>query len=227
MAELHYISDGEATTAEAAPLEVKHGSFYTQRKEDFFFEYVHQLLVHRYGASTVDEGGLKVYTTIEPRLQYLARKAISEILNEPEDPASAIVTLNPANGDIEAMAESESYEHSQYNLAADGHRQPGSTFKAIDLAEALSRGIDPNTTSYFSHTLYPGWLPEEPKYEVKTFEGTSLNKSINLVDATLTSDNTVFAQLAADLGERSITEMAYKMGVKTHLLETPRRRSAG
>ena len=221
MAELHYISDGEATTAEAAPLEVKHGSFYTQRKEDFFFEYVHQLLVHRYGASTVDEGGLKVYTTIEPRLQYLARKAISEILNEPEDPASAIVTLNPANGDIEAMAESESYEHSQYNLAADGHRQPGSTFKAIDLAEALSRGIDPNTTSYFSHTLYPGWLPEEPKYEVKTFEGTSLNKSINLVDATLTSDNTVFAQLAADLGERSITEMAYKMGVKTHLLGNP------
>ena len=56
---------------------------------------------------------------------------------------------------------------------------------------------------------------------MKTFEGTSLNKSINLVDATLTSDNTVFAQLAADLGERSITEMAYKMGVKTHLLGNP------
>ena len=47
----------------------------------------------------------------------------------------------------------------QYNLAADGHRQPGSTFKAIDLADALSRGIDPNTTYYLSHTLAPGWLP--------------------------------------------------------------------
>jgi penicillin-binding protein 1A len=56
---------------------------------------------------------------------------------------------------------------------------------------------------------------------VKTFEGTSLDKSINLVDATLTSDNTVFAQLAADLGEPSITQMAYKMGVKTHLLGNP------
>jgi len=54
------------------------------------------------------------------------------------------VTLNPANGEIEAMAESESYEKSQYNLAADGHRQPGSTFKAIDLADALSRGVDPD-----------------------------------------------------------------------------------
>ena len=79
-------------------------------------------------------------------MQRLARKAIAEVLNEPEDPASAIVTINPANGDIEAMAESESYEKSQYNLAADGHRQPGSTFKAIDLADALSRGVDPNST---------------------------------------------------------------------------------
>jgi penicillin-binding protein 1A len=221
MAELHYVTAGEAQTAEAAPLEVAHGSFYAQRREDFFFEYVHQQLVHRYGAAMVAEGGLKVYTTIEPRLQYLAGKAISEVLDEPGDPASAIVTINPANGDIEAMQESETYEHSQYNLAADGHRQPGSTFKAIDLAEALTRGIDPYTTDYFSHTLEPGWLPEEPKYEVKTFEGTSLDKSINLVDATLTSDNTVYAQLAADLGERSITEMAYKLGVKTHLLGNP------
>ena len=104
-------------------------------------------------------------------MQRLARKAIAEVLNEPEDPASAIVTINPANGDIEAMAESESYEKSQYNLAADGHRQPGSTFKAIDLADALSRGVDPNSTYYLSHTLEPGWLPEYPNYEVEDVRG--------------------------------------------------------
>jgi penicillin-binding protein 1A len=60
-----------------------------------------------------------------------------------------------------------------------------------------------------------------PTYEVKTFEGTSLNKSINLVQATLASDNTVYAQLAADLGEETITQMAYKLGVKTHLSSYP------
>ncbi len=221
MAELHYISAGEASAAEAKPLEVKRGYFYSERKEDFFFEYVRQQLVERYGAQTVAQGGLKVYTTIDLNMQRLARKAIAEVLNEPEDPASAIVTLNPANGDIEAMAESESYEKSQYNLAADGHRQPGSTFKAIDLADALSRGVDPNSTYYLSHTLAPGWLTGYPTYEVKTFEGTSLNKSISLVDATLTSDNTVYAQLAADLGESTVTETAYKMGVKTHLSSFP------
>jgi penicillin-binding protein 1A len=229
MAELHYVSASRAAAAEAAPLGVKHSDYYSARREDFFFEYVRQQLVHRYGVAKVEQGGLKVYTTIDLNMQRLARKAIAEVLNEPGDPASAIVTINPSNGDIEAMAESESYEKSQYNLAAEGHRQPGSTFKAIDLADALSRGIDPNSTYYFSHTLPPDFLraidPNAPLYDppigVRTFEGTSLNKSINLVQATLTSDNTVYAQLAADLGEPTITQMAYKLGVKTHLSSFP------
>jgi penicillin-binding protein 1A len=221
MAELHYISTAQANAAKHAPLEVKHGNYYSQRSEPFFFEYVRKQLVHRYGRKTVEQGGLKVYTTIDLDMQSKARKAIAEVLNQPEDPASAIVTINPSNGYIEAMAESQSYEKSQYNLAADGHRQPGSTFKAIDLADALSRGIDPNSTYYESHTLAPGWLPGYPTYEVKTFEGTSLNKSLNLVNATLTSDNTVYAQLAADLGESTITQMAYKLGVTTHLSSYP------
>jgi penicillin-binding protein 1A len=221
MAQLHYITQAQAAAAEAAPLGVKYGDFYTQRREKFFFEYVREQLVHRYGAHTVEQGGLKVYTTIDLNMQRLARKAIADVLDEHEDPASAVVTLNPANGDIEAMAESQSYEQSQYNLAADGHRQPGSTFKAIDLADALSRGVDPNSTYYLSHTLEPGWLMGYPTYEVKTFEGTSLNKSLNLVSATLASDNTVYAQLAADLGERTVTQMAYKMGVTTHLSSYP------
>jgi len=221
MAELHYISGVQASAAKSAPLEVRHGNYYSQRSEPFFFEYVREQLIHRYGRSTVEQGGLKVDTTINLNMQRQARKAITDVLNEPEDPASAIVTLNPHNGEIEAMAESESYEQSQYNLAADGHRQPGSTFKAIDLADALSRGIDPNSTYYLSHTLEPGWLAAEPNYKVETFEGTSLNKSLNLVNATLASDNTIYAQLAADLGESTVTQMAYKMGVTTHLSSYP------
>jgi penicillin-binding protein 1A len=221
MAELRYITPAQAAAAEHDPLEVHHGDYYSQRREDFFFEYVRAQLIHRYGRATVAQGGLKVYTTIDLNMQRLARTAIANVLNEPEDPASAIVTINPSDGHIEAMAESESYEKSQYNLAADGHRQPGSTFKAIDLADALTRGIDPNSTYYLSHTLAPGWLPGYPTYGVKTFEGTSLNKSINLVQATLASDNTVYAQLAADLGEQTVTEMAYKLGVTTHLSSYP------
>ena len=220
MAERHYISSAQASAAEASPLQVKRGDYYSQRRESFFFEYVRQQLTKRYGKRTVEQGGLKVYTTIDLRMQGLARKAIAEVLNEREDPAAAIVTLDPHNGDIEAMAESQSYNQSQFNLAADGRRQPGSTFKAIDLADALSRGIDPYDTYYVSKELAEGWLPGYPTYPVKTFEGT-YNGRINLVQATLKSDNTVYAQLAADLGEETITKMAYQMGVTTHLSSYP------
>jgi penicillin-binding protein 1A len=220
MAELHYISPAAATAAQAAPLQVKLGDFYSERREGFFFQYVREQLEQRYGRETVEQGGLKVYTTLNLNMQALARRAIAEVLDEPGDPASAIVTLNPHNGDIEAMAESETYEQSQYNLAADGHRQPGSTFKAIDLADALSRGVDPYTTYYDSRALPAGWLSGYPEYPVKTFDGTYAGP-INLVQATVKSDNTVYAQLAADLGEESITQMAYQMGVKTHLSSYP------
>jgi penicillin-binding protein 1A len=212
MAELHYITGSQAAAAEASPLEIKRGYYYSQRKENFFFEYVRQELIDRYGGRTVAQGGLKVYTTIDLNMQRLARKAIAQVLNQPEDPAAAIVTLNPANGDIEAMAESRSYDQSQFNLAAQGHRQPGSTFKAIVLADALSRGVDPNSTYYVSRPLQEGWLPGYPTYSVKTFDGSSAG-TINLVQATLKSDNTVYAQLAADLGESTVTQMARKMGV--------------
>jgi penicillin-binding protein 1A len=216
MRDLHYITDAQASAAKAAPLEVKRGYYYSQRQEDFFFEYVREQLLNRYHAITVAQGGLRVYTTIHLDMQRKARKAIKEILNQPGDPAAAVVTINPGNGDIEAMAESQSYGHSQYNLASQGHRKPGSTFKAIVLADALSRGIDPSSTYYDSHTLEAGWLPTYPTYKVKTFDGSEAG-TINLVEATLKSDNTVYAQLAADLGETTVTEMARKMGVVSPL----------
>jgi penicillin-binding protein 1A len=220
MAELHDISRSQAAAAQAAPLGVRHGDYYTRRQESFFFDYVRKQLVRRYGLTRVEQGGLKVYTTIDLNMQRQARNAIAQVLNQPEDPASAIVTINPHNGYIEAMAESQSYDQSQYNLASQGHRQPGSTFKAIVLADALSRGVDPNSTYYVSHTLPMGWLTGYPEYEVKTFENTSSNQSMNLVTATLKSDNTVYAQLAADLGEETITQMAHKLGVREHLNST-------
>jgi penicillin-binding protein 1A len=221
MAELRYITPAQAAEARRTPLGVRHGDYYTRRQESFFFEYVRKQLVRRYGLNKVEQGGLKVYTTIDLNMQRKARNAIAQVLNEEGDPASAIVTIDPHNGYIEAMAESESYDQSQYNLASQGHRQPGSTFKAIDLADALSRGVDPNSTYYVSHTLSPGWLPGYPTYEVKTFENTSSNKSIDLVQATLASDNTVYAQLAADLGEETVTQMAYRLGVREHLHSYP------
>src|SRR3984893_10317602 len=75
MAELHYVTAEQAAAAERAPPEGKRGRYYSQRREEFFFEYVREQLVHRYGANTVAQGGLKVYTTIDLHMQRLAPPA--------------------------------------------------------------------------------------------------------------------------------------------------------
>ena len=65
-------------------------------------------------------------------------------------PSSAIVSIRPTNGDIVAMASSQEYGKSKFNLAAQGHRQPGSSFKIMTLLTALRLGVNPNSTTYSS-----------------------------------------------------------------------------
>src|SRR4029450_10471050 len=102
-----------------------------------------------YGLDTVRRGGLRVDTTIDLHLQKLARKALDGHLGAP-DRAGAIVTVDPKTGYVRAMASSSRYGNSKYNLAAQGHRQAGSTFKVMVLMDALRRGVDPNRHNYGS-----------------------------------------------------------------------------
>ncbi len=220
MAELHYISAAQARATEHAPLETHLGTFYSQRSEPFFFEYVREQLVHRYGARTVEEGGLKVYTTIDLDKQRLAPKAIAEVLDEPEDPASAIVTIDPHNGDIEAMAESESYEQSQYNLAADGHRQPGSTSRR-STSPTRFRGESTRTAPTTSPTRWSRLAAGVSDLRSQDVRGHVAEQ----VDQPRQCDPHLrqhrLRPARGRLGEKTITEMAYKMGVKTHLSSYP------
>jgi penicillin-binding protein 1A len=81
---------------------------------------------------------------------------------------------------------------------------------------AAREGIDPNTTSYVSRHLTPGWLPQEPTWEVQT-DSHSYSGSMSLTSALPASDNTVFAQLGADLGPEKVRQAAYDMGITSHL----------
>ena len=191
------------------------GDLYIKIREPFFFDYVKQQLIDRFGVNTVRKGGLKVYTTIDPKLQKAGREAIDSTLPYPGDPSSAVVAIDPRTGYIRAMASSSKYKHAQYNLAAQGHRQPGSAFKTFVLTTAIKRGVNPYSTSYVSRPLdlktddYGPW-------KVQTYD-QSYGGSMNLVRATLKSDNTVFAQLDLDLGPKSVAETAKAMGITTKL----------
>jgi penicillin-binding protein 1A len=127
MADQGYIKQVTADRTKRMGLGVKRNRYYTDRREGYFFDFVKQELIDKYGLDKVRRGGLRIDTTIDLRLQKAARKAMDGQLGAP-DRSAAIVTIDPATGYIKAMASSSKYGDSKFNLAAQGHRQPGSTF---------------------------------------------------------------------------------------------------
>jgi penicillin-binding protein 1A len=210
-----YISSTEYQDAAGQPLQLKRGRRYEERREPYFFDYVQEQLIERYGVGVVRRGGLRIYTTIDPKMQDEARAAINQYYADPSGPSSAIVAIDPANGKIRAMASSGTYRDSTFNIAAQGHRQPGSSFKTFVLTAAILKGIDPDTTYYTSKPLHL----DDPQYghwDVKTFGNTYIG-TVSLTRATLSSDNTVYAQLILDIGPKAVCDTAKLLGITTKL----------
>jgi penicillin-binding protein 1A len=179
----------------------------------FFANYVKQQLISKYGTRTVFGGGLNIQTTIDLRLQKLARTAIERVLREPAGPSAALVAIRPKTGEILAMYGGDNFRQSQFNLAVQGERQPGSSFKPFVLATAIDQGIAPSTT-----------FPSRPvsifigdKYwPVTNYENAYLG-SADLATATIVSDNSVYAQLTRLVGPANVARTARELGVTRRL----------
>ncbi|HEY5161275.1 MAG TPA: transglycosylase domain-containing protein, partial [Gaiellaceae bacterium] len=213
------ISRAQYKQAVATPIRLRSGQIYKNIREPYFFSYVTDQLVKEYGAETVRSGGLKVYTTINPRMQYLARKAIRDNLYYSSDPAAAVIAIDPRTGAIKAMTGViPGHKNNQFNLASQAKRQPGSTFKTIVLTSAISQGMNPYTTYYTSAPFtYQPDSSLEP-WSVHTYSNTYVGM-VSVASATLMSDNTVFAQLTLDTGPQNVADMAYKLGIRQTKLD--------
>ncbi len=199
----------------ARSLGLKPGRIYTRIKQPYFFTYVIDELERQYGANTVREGGLKVYTTIDPRLQRNAIKAIRDVLPDRSDPAAAIVSVEPGTGAIRAMTAVVRKSGNQFNLAAQSARQAGSTFKTFVLASAIEKGVDPDSTYYtsapFTCDVGP-WCSAAKPWQVHTY-GDTYSGTESITRATLQSDNTIYAQLTLDVGPSYVWNFARRLGV--------------
>jgi penicillin-binding protein 1A len=185
----------------------------TQGPAPYFVNYVKQQLVDRCGSSQVFGGGLRVRTTIDLHLQQLAEDAISKWLTNPNGPSAALVAIDPRNGNVLAMVGGNNFRESQFNLAVQGERQPGSSFKPFVLATALEDGISP-LTEFESR---PVEIPTGGRvWVVHNYEDDYLGR-INLESATAYSDNSVFAQLTNLVGARAIVRTAHRLGVTSRL----------
>ena len=220
------ITSSEYVRARAdGQLGLEPGKRFIRIREPYFFSYVEELLQQEYGSNTVREGGLRVYTTINPALQRAATSAITSVLNERSDPSAAIVSIDPRTGAIKAMAAvTPGRRGNQFNFVTSARRQPGSTFKTIALTAAVARGMNPFTTSYLSAPFHyqpdSTCNPADPNcaWDVSTFEHTYHGVE-SVESATVQSDNTVYARLSLDVGPENIVAMARKLGIRTSPLQ--------
>ncbi len=213
MAGQGYITPAKAAKVKQEPLGLKRGFGYEQRDEQYFFDFVQDELIQRYGLKTVQQGGLKVYTTLDPKLQAAAQQAIAA--NPTYNAANALVSTDTDTGAILAMASSSTYDTSQFNYAVQGQRQPGSSFKTFVLTAAVEQGIDPETTYYPAPATAYLTLPGAT--EPWSVAGDVTASALNISDATTYSVNTVYAELGIDVGPENFDATAQKLGITSDL----------
>ncbi|HEU5003079.1 MAG TPA: transglycosylase domain-containing protein [Actinomycetota bacterium] len=208
MQKLHQVSATEADQARASAT-VLATPVPANANYAWFLDALRTSMLAQYGAQRVYGGGLQIHTTLDPAMQAAAQASIQAVLSSPSDPDSSLVAIDPATGYVRAIVGGKDYSASQFNVATLGRRQPGSAFKPFVLAAALEQGISPLAVYNGPSRLCPkGWNPGC----VSNFGGESFG-SINLLNATVNSVNTVYAQLILQVGAQNVVNIAHKMGI--------------
>ncbi len=232
MVEVGFISHQEATRADRAGL----GLVPPERRRttgQYFVEYVQQLLEEKYGADMVFKGGLQVYTTLNPAMQYIAEASLREGLDvlaarggasslkagerklTRDRPEGALLTIEPQTGYIKAMVGGYDFLRSEFNRAVQAKRQPGSAFKPFVYIAALEAGLTPATMIEDTPVIYPvgrngqPWKPDN--YDRKFRGPTTLQQGIE------ESINVVTVKLQDRVGINRTVEVTRRLGVKSPL----------
>jgi penicillin-binding protein 1A len=198
-------------------------------QSEYFAEYVRQTLFDKYGEAQVYAGGMRVTTTLDLGLQTDAENAIKEGLpDQQNDPAAALVAMDPRTGQILAMAGGRDWQKSQFNyatgqLSGGSGRQSGSAFKAFTLAAAMQAGYDPNAYWNGPSTIGIPSCPDPNQpdgiwHPVNAGDGEA--GTFTLFGATAHSVNTIYAQVIAQLGPGPVVNMAHALGIQSALPKT-------
>src|SRR5215213_562600 len=177
---------------------------------------VRKEIAEEYGDDVVYEGGLKIHTTLDPDLQAMANHAVDSIVNpEAGDPSASLDSIEPGIGAVRAMVCGSDFDQVKFTLATQAHRQAGSSFKPFVYSEAIHEGISPETMYVSKHLTIDMGQNAKP-YEVDNYDFIHRGP-ITLEKALADSDNTVFVQLALDLGLQKVAEMVNELGIDSEV----------
>jgi len=238
MAEEGYITEQEAEAAKAEPLQVIPASARPAPSEGresdrWFIQYVMRELVEKYGFTyeEIYQGGLKVYTTLDPAWQQAAEQAMTyldSLSNQRNEqglrmPQAALVALDPATGAIRAMIGGR--DDDEFNRAVQAYRQPGSANKVFVYASAIdSRRFTPATVLVDEPVEYPYQFvegtsafeaegeEEVPVWRPRNNDGT-FRGPVTLRDGLVDSVNIIAIKLMEQVGIAPVIRMAERMGI--------------
>jgi len=187
----------------------------------YFTNWVQQQIIERYGPTRTFDGGLRIKTTLDLNLQRAAEQAVNGYLPGPEGPAASMVVIENSTGDVRAMVGGRNYNTTPFNLATEGERQPGSSFKAFDLAAALEDGISPDSTWSSRVKVFNVHGPNGDERFVVHNDEASYTGTDTLTGATAYSDNSIYAEVGLKVGTGRIAHLAHRMGITTPISTNP------
>jgi len=191
------------------------------RGGEYFLDVVARELLTRFGSEAVYTGGLRVYTTLDRRLQTIAEDVIGNSLTRMpqargrESLQGALVAIEPTTGYVKAIVGGRDFHESAYNRALDAKRQPGSAFKPFIFAMALESGFSPSSElqnlDQPIDTWDGPWLPS----------GEHELSSVRLRDALVTSSNRAAAHLFQEVGIDRTLDLVSRFGINSPLPAMP------
>ncbi|MBI5699534.1 penicillin-binding protein 1A [Candidatus Saganbacteria bacterium] len=189
----------------------------------YFTAYVLNELIKKFGDKAVNEGGLRVYTTLDADMQAAAEEVVGRFVAEEgvkyNFSQAALVAVDPRTGYIKAMVGGADFGKSQFNRASQMKRQPGSSFKPFVYAAALEQGISPGTILHDKPKTFDvfrsRWNPTG-KWAPKNFD-TKFHGNVTMREALERSLNLPSIELLEKVGIPSAISMARRMGIESHL----------
>ena len=189
----------------------------------YFKSYVMTKLKENYDDNVIYNGGLKVYTTMDPRMQWIAEKVITDFVSKEGSKyrftQAVLVAIDPRTGYIKALVGGADFDKTKFNRAVQAKRQPGSSFKPFIYAVAMQQGISPDEIVEDAEISFnvprSVWNPTgvwEPKNFSKKYNGR-----VTLRTALALSLNIPTIKILDQVGVQNVIALAHKMGIKSEL----------